>query len=477
MPHENGSLAAYDLGISGTSTGGTLTGDRVADALSGPLLRDLAGGDQGQPGETLPTAGTITINGQSVDLSGAKTLTDVINGINNSGTGVTAALNGADTGITLSSNSANFTVADGSGNLASFLKINGASTATATGSQVNSGNLSLRYISNNTALSTLNGGAGVSLGTISISGPQVGGGTNTLSLDLSSANTIGDVINRINTAGLAITARVNDTGDGILLTQTAGTTPAVISDVNGGTTAKGLNIAGTFTNNQLNGSFQKSISVVSTDTLSTIATKINGVTGVSASIINDGSGSSPFRLSLSSRNSGVAGRVIFDGSGAGLSTISLVKGQDAAVVYGGNANGTGGLLSTSSSNIISSLVPGLTLNLTGIGSTTVAVTNDTSKITTAVQGFVDSYNTVINNLTQLTAFNSNDPTQNGILFGNSDAQQVQDALGSFITHAYSNSTSPLTIFHPRQRRHLRESGRHSFPRHRCPQPGTHLRPH
>jgi len=90
-------------------------------------------------------------------------------------------------------------------------------------------------------------------------------------------------------------------------------------------------------------------------------------------------------------------------------------------------------------------VPGLTLNLTGIGSTTVAVTNDTSKITNAVQNFVDSYNNVVNNLTQLTAFNANDPSQNGILFGNSNAQQVQDALGTFITRSYSNSGQYSTL--------------------------------
>ena len=444
---ENGSLAAYDLGISGTGTGGTLTGDRIAGALSGPLLRDLNGGNQGQAGETLPTPGTISINGQSVDLSGAKTLTDVINGINGSGTGVTAALNDSGTGISLTSNSASFTVADGTGNLATFLNIKGTSSGTATGSELDSGNLHLRYVSNNTALSTLNGGAGVHLGTISISGPLVGGAASTtLPIDLSSATTIGDVINRINTAGFAITARVNDTGDGILLTQTAGSTPAVITDVSGGTAAKDLNIAGTFNNNTINGSFQKSITIASTDSLSAIATKINSANaGVAASIINDGSGASPFRLSLSSRNSGVAGRLIFDGSGAGLSSISLVKGSDAAVVYGGNSNGTGGLLSTSSTNTISTLVPGLTLNLTGIGSTTVAVTNDTSKITNAVQNFVDSYNNVVNNLTQLTAFNANDPSQNGILFGNSNAQQVQDALGTFITRSYSNSGQYSTL--------------------------------
>ncbi len=443
----NGSLAAYDLGIQGTSSGGTLTGGRVTDVLSGPLLQDLNGGNQGQTGATIPQAGTILINGQSVDLSSAVSLNDVIDDINTSGTGVTAALDDSSTGITLSSTSSSFTVANGTGNLASFLNVSGTSASTAGGSQIQSGNLHLRYISNNTSLSSLNGGTGVTAGTIQLTGPTLSGtGSENLKLDLSSAQTVGDVINRINSAGLAVSARVNDTGDGILLTQTGGSTQASIQDISGGTTAADLGIAGTFSNNQLNGSFQKTVAVTSTDTLSEIATKINNLNiGVGASIINDGSATAPYRLSLSSQNSGVAGRLVFDGSGAGLSTTSLVQGQNAVVVYGGNANGTGGLLSTSATNAISSLVPGLTLNLTGVGNTTVAVTNDPTQVTSAVQTFVDSYNQVVNNIAQLTNFNASDPTQNGILFGNSDVQSVQNALNQFITHVFPDSGQHDTL--------------------------------
>jgi len=439
----NGSLAAYDLGILGTSGGGTLAGDRVAAGLSGPLLRDLNGGNQGQAGDTLPQYGTITINGQTVDLSNSRTLNDALNAINTNTQGVTAALNDSGTGITLTSASGSFTVADGTGNLASFLHVAGTSSATASGSKIDSGDLRLRYISENTRLATLNGGTGVKSGSIRITAPsKADGAIVSANLDLSAASTIGDVIKRINASGLAITARVNDTGDGILLNQTAGSTPARIEEVNGGTTAANLGILGSLTGNTLNGSFQKTISIASTDALSDIATKINNANaGVSASVINDGTGATPFRLSLSSKNSGVAGRLVFNGSGAGLSTTSLVDGQDAAIVYGGNANGTGGLLATSSSNTLNSLVPGLSINLMGVGSTSVAVTGDTSKISDAVQNFVDSYNKVVNNIATATNYDANNATNNGVLFGNPTIQQVENALGNFITQSYSNAGS------------------------------------
>jgi flagellar hook-associated protein 2 len=445
----NGS-AASDLGLVGSSSTGTLVGDRIANALSGPLLRDLNGGDQLNPSgvppttSTLPTYGTISINGQSVDLSGARSLDDVISGINASSTGVTAAVNSYGDGITLTSDSSSpFTVADGTGNLASFLKIAGTSAATATGSELDSNTLNLRYISTNTQLSTLNGGAGISKGSITLTD----GNANAQTINLSGANinSVGDVINAINNAGLQLHASINSTGSGIQITQTAGSGTASITESGGGTTAKSLGIVGTFSGGTLNGSFQKSITIASTDTLANIATKINDAgVGAAASIINDGSSGTPFRLSISSRNSGSAARLVFDGSGAGLTATSLVKGQDAVLIYGGGANGTGGLLSTSSSNTVTGLVPSLTLNLAGVGTTTVSVSNDTSKITTAVQSFVTNYNAVVTNIANVTNFDANNAANNGILFGNSTILQVQQALGQFVNTHY-NSTIGGTL--------------------------------
>ena len=444
----NGSSAAADLGLTaGTGTGGTLVGNRVANELVGPLLTDLNGGSG-----TAPQYGTILVNGQTIDLSGARSLQDVIDGINTNTQGVRAALNGSATGITLSSNSGSFTVADGTGNLASFLHVAGTSTATPTGSQITSGNLNLRYISNNTALSSLNGGTGVSAGAIKLTD---GFGTSA-NVDLSTASTVGDVISAINASGLHLTAGLNNAGNGILLTQNGGPNAASVTNVilqkqvgangvttvtsaPGGTMASDLGILGTFSSGTLNGSFQKSITVLSTDTLSDIATKINDAGGgVAASIINDGSGT-PYRLSLSSRNSGLEGRLIFDGSGAGLTTTSLVKGQDAVVVYGGGANGTGGLLTTNSSNTISGLIPSLTLNLTGVGTTSVSVSSDTSQIATAVQTFVTNYNTVITTIATDTSFDTTNAANTGVLFGNSTVQQLQNALGQFVNKGYSKS--------------------------------------
>jgi len=443
----NGSLAASDLGIAGTATG-TLTGDRIASSLVGPLLKNLQGGDQGQVARTKPTFGTITINGQSIDLSAARTVDEVLRTLNTNTQGVTAALNNAGTGITLTSSSASFTVADGTSNLASFLHINGTSTATATGSQLDSGDQRLRYLSDNTRLSTLNGGAGVKLGSIRITAPTLSDPTATASLniDLTKAATLGDVVTAINRSSLAINARVNDTGDGLLITQTAGTAQAKIEDLGGSSTAKDLGIVGTLVNNKLDGSFQKSITLAATDTLSDIAKKVNDLgIGVAASIINDGSGNTPFRLSLASRNSGLNGRLILDGGATGINTTSLVQGQDAVLVYGGDATGKGGLVVSNSNNTFTGIVPGLTLTLNGVGSSTVTVNRDDAKIKDSISSFVDAYNKIVDNVADATKFNPDDQTKNGVLFGNSTVQDIESALGLFVARSYSGAGKYKTL--------------------------------
>ena len=84
-------------------------------------------------------------------------------------------------------------------------------------------------------------------------------------------------------------------------------------------------------------------------------------------------------------------------------------------------------------------MPSLTLSLTGVGSTTVSVSSDTTKIATAVQSFVTNYNAVITNIANVTNFDATNNANIGILFGNSTVLQVQQALGQFANTNYNSS--------------------------------------
>jgi flagellin-like hook-associated protein FlgL len=83
----------------------------------------------------------------------------------------------------------------------------------------------------------LNEGAGINLGTIRITND-----TQTASVDLSSALTVGDVIDAINNAGVDVQASLDSTGNRLIINSLIGDTPIVIVSELGGTTAEDLGI-------------------------------------------------------------------------------------------------------------------------------------------------------------------------------------------------------------------------------------------
>ncbi len=54
-----------------------------------------------------------------------------------------------------------------------------------------------------------------------------------------------------------------------------------------------------------------------------------------------------------------------------------------------------------------------------------------------MQSFVDSYNKVVTNISNVTNFDASNSANNGILFGNSTVQQLQEALGQFVNQSYN----------------------------------------
>jgi flagellar hook-associated protein 2 len=105
------------------------------------------------------------------------------------------------------------------------------------------GTLSFRYgntVDQGVSLRDLNGGAGFSPGKIRITD----GSGDTAVIDLSTAQTIDDVLRDINNAG-AISVTATADGDHLVLTDTSGGTgPLKVQEVGGGTTAASLGLAG-----------------------------------------------------------------------------------------------------------------------------------------------------------------------------------------------------------------------------------------
>ncbi|WP_425400530.1 flagellar filament capping protein FliD [Aeoliella sp.] len=233
---------AEDLGLDNTASGGVITGDRLISGLRDTLVSSLNGG---QGFSELTSIDITTRDGAplvNVDLSAAETLSDVVEAINSSGADVTAAINSSRSGITITDTSG------GSGNLViassdSTAENLGLAVDDTVGS-VNSGSLNRQIVSESTLLTDFNGGKGVRLGDFRITDSAGNQGTVSLDNTDAEAETIGDVIDAINALSIEVEARINDTGDGILITDLAGGTESLtIADLNGDDSAADLRIA------------------------------------------------------------------------------------------------------------------------------------------------------------------------------------------------------------------------------------------
>jgi flagellar hook-associated protein 2 len=436
----NGSHAAEDLGLTAAASGGVITGNALLAGLGTVLLSSLNGG---QGLGSLGTMGFATANGTNftVNVAGASSVQDIIDAINNSGGGaVTASLNSSSTGIAITDNttgSGTLDISDVSGSTASELGIAGDAAAGVT--TVSGKNLLRQYVTQNSLLSSLNGGQGVAAGSIQITDASGASAT----VDLSKATTLGDVIADINSRGIGVTASIDSSGSGLLLTNTATGTGKLTVAEDGSTTANDLNILGAASGSTIDGSYTKTLTVTSNDTLQTLETKINALNaGVTASIIDDGSGGTPYRLSLTSNNSGTSGAVTIDGGATNLGLTNLVQAQDAAVFVGGTGSSQP-LLVTSNKNQIANVINGVTVSLVGTSTTPVdlSVSNTGANVSTALQQFTTDFNTLVDQMATETAWNTTTNT-GGILLGDATVEEVQDTLYQAINSSLATSSGP-----------------------------------
>lgn len=176
-------------------------------------------------------AGVVT-----VDLEAADTIGDVVGLINRAANDAGAAFAAelSDTGITITTGGAAITVGDTSaGVIAAGL---GILANVPTTDPIEGADLSPR-VTRLTPVAVLARGNGIDLD----SGLIITNGDRTDVVDLSTAQTVQDIINRINAAGLFVLARINDSGTGIdVFNQVSGTSLTI--GENGGTTAGDLGI-------------------------------------------------------------------------------------------------------------------------------------------------------------------------------------------------------------------------------------------
>ena len=173
--------------------------------------------------------------------------------------------------------------------------------------------------------------------------------------------------------------------------------------------------------------------------LSDLASAINSSgTGISATIVKDSAGgTTPYRLLLSSSKTGASNQITVtnnlaaDNGSAVKPVINfgtpVQAASDARVTLG---SGAGAISVTSSTNQFKEAIGGVSFDLLQptIGQTvSLTVAKDNTAAVAAVQSFVDSFNGVLNYISENSKYN--EATQEGGLFlGNQSAAKIQQTL-------------------------------------------------
>ncbi len=435
------SHALADLGLQeGTYTHGeTVTGRRVAGGINTVLLSSLNGG-QGFVGGIFQ----IEANGQiaTIDATQAQTLRDVIELINAQADTLGIDVGYDSTGLRVEFSNmlddSPITISDvGDDSFATAMGI------AQTGDTIQSVNLQRRYISEGTLLSELNAGQGVGQGKIKITSGT--GFASTVSLYSSSITTIQDVLTEINKATPdSIQARINDTGDGIVIIDSSGGELPLIIEDEDGLVARNLNIAGESDDGQIDGSLEFNLELSGHETLEEIAAEINdNASSATASVFNDGTSIAPYRLSIKSTVTGAAGELIVDAGQTGLGFSALTQARDASILLGDGADG--GLLLTSSTNTFSNVVDGMTLNVSNVSDEPVTVTvgTDIERVVTAVGGFVSDFNAATKRVGELMEFDT-ETEQAAILHGDGTARSIDNRLYDMIQSTATGSAGSIS---------------------------------
>lgn len=192
------------------------------------------------------------------------------------------------------------------------------------------------------------------------------------------------------------------------------------------------------------GSTGVDVTVTASDTLATLAEKINAAgAGVSASVVTDASGArlvftssttgadNAFRITAADADGGNT-----DSSGLSALAFDPAGGTSATTLTQAAANATAtvnGLSISSATNTLSNVFSGLTITLSKVTSAPVQVTvaQDAAAIKKSVQSFVDAYNSLSSLLSTDLKYDSTSKTA-GPLQGDSAAMSLQRQLRAMI---------------------------------------------
>lgn len=306
---------------------------------------------------------------------------------------------------------------------------------------------------------------------------QVGSGTtNSVTID-NTNDTLQGLANAINKANAGVTASIVNDGSSsqgyhLLLTSNDSGTANAITITNNLAASSGSTMRPEFnanyigaavttsnwsgtstpTSNSGSGNYTSSGNDTYTFTVTNGGT-VGTTNGITLSY-TDSSGANKGTMTLNSGDAGVL-KAVAQGIQVQFNTGTLVTGNtfsikgfnpnvqsatDASISLG---SGSGAMTVTSPTNQIDNVFNGITLNLVGANPSqpvTVTVSNNTQAETTAINNFVNAYNSVIGFINQNDTYDSQTQTA-GILLGDFQSSTILNSLGEAATSAVAGVKS------------------------------------
>lgn len=183
------------------------------------------------------------------------------------------------------------------------------------------------------------------------------------------------------------------------------------------------------------------VDIAADDSLETVMQKINDAednVGVTATIINGDNGP---QLVMTSDKTGTDKQITVTatdtGGGTGLTdtfTMTELSAAKDAVLY------VDGLKVTSSSNSVENVITGVNISLTDADlskSTTLTISADTDSVEESIEGFVESYNALMETVSTLSGYNAETEVA-GVLQGDSMIRSIQSQLRGVLSSSYDS---------------------------------------
>lgn len=226
--------------------------------------------------------------------------------------------------------------------------------------------------------------------------------------------------------------------------------------------------AGMFSAGTITFSSGASVTLTAGESLVDVAAAFNAVTtgtnatGISASIVQTATGTpNTYKLVFTSANTGLANAFDFSATGVGHTVTGDPSGVLSNITYATDQPAQdaqfkfNGVSVTRSTNTVSDLVNGVTFNILqdttsqANASFTVSVTADESKVASAIQSFVNDYNSFLMFYAQQTQIDSttNKPATSAVLYSDTTLRNIYNQLSGFASSIVSglSNGSPTNL--------------------------------